>query len=157
MSTTPPTLGLSWFASARVDVDEPITIGMTPEGARRVVPIRGGTAHGEHWVGSVLDAGADFQKYPNASSAILNANYVIKVESGDLLLVENIALRTATPDALERMMAGEEVPANEVYFRCTPRISADENSDFAWVNQALFVGTGVRKPDCVVLDFFSID
>jgi hypothetical protein len=150
----PPTLAR--FASVRVEVDTPINIGSTPDGHRRVVPIRGGTAWGDGWTGSVLDAGADFQKYPDPSTAILSANYVIEVDSGDLLLVENLALRTADPVVLERMMNGHEVSAEQVYFRCTPRIAADEKSSFAWVNTVLFVGTGVRKPDCVLLDFFSI-
>ncbi|HRO28922.1 MAG TPA: DUF3237 family protein [Citricoccus sp.] len=47
--------------STDVDVDPPIGIRRTVDGVRRVVPIRGGRAHGPHITGSVLNAGADFQ------------------------------------------------------------------------------------------------
>lgn len=157
MHTTPTPPQLTWFATAEVHVGTPITIGMTPEGSRRVVPIRGGKVTGKSWTGTILDAGADFQRYPDPSIAILHADYVIESDSGEKVLVENLAVRVAEPDTLEKIMRGHEVSPDEVYFRCTPRLSADRDSSFNWVNGTLFVGTGIRKPDRVILEFFQID
>ncbi len=157
MTNTPSPPALTWFASVDVDVDQPITIGSTTDGVRRVVPIRGGRAHGQGWTGEVLDAGADLQQYSSPGLAHLVASYVVEVEDGPRLLIENRALRHGAPEALERLMQGEPVSPDEIYFRCLPRITAPEDSDLAWVNSRLFIGTGTRLPDRVRLDFFTVE
>lgn len=152
---TPP--ALTWFASVDVQVDRPIDIGTTTDGVRRVVPIRGGRVRGEGWHGTVLDAGADFQQYSSPTTAYLVASYVLEVDGGPRLLVENRALRHGSAEALERLMQGEAVAPEEIYFRCIPRITAPEESELAWVNSRLFIGTGTRLPDRVQLEFFTVE
>lgn len=156
MTDAPVPPSLAWFASIDVQVDRPIDIGPTADGVRRVVPIRGGHARGDGWRGTVLDAGADFQQYPSPTLAHLVASYVVAVEGGPRLLVENRALRHGDAESLERLMRGETVAPEEIYFRCVPRITAPEGSELAWVNSRLFVGTGTRLPDRVRLDFFVV-
>lgn len=151
---TPP--ALDFVATIEVEVSETINIGTTAQGVRRVAPIRGGTVSGPGLSGRVLDAGADFQRYPSSDLALLEANYVLELEDGHRTLVENRAMRVADPHDLAKMMAGVQVDPSRVYFRCVPVLSADESGPYAWMNRTLFVGTGERRPGGVRIDVFRV-
>lgn len=148
---------LTYFASVTVQVGEAISIGITIDGERRVIPIIGGTVAGNGFTGKVLDAGADFQLYPQGTAAYLKAMYVIETDDGTRLFVDNAALRTGSAEDLANLASGEAVPAERIYFRFTPRITAPADSAFAWVNHKVFVGTGQRLPESVLLEFFCVD
>jgi len=151
---TPP--ALEFEASIEVEVSETITIGTTAQGMRRVAPIRGGTVTGPRISGRVLDAGADFQRYPSEDLALLEANYVLELHDGHRILVENRAMRVASAQDLASMMAGEHVDPRRVYFRCVPSLSADESGPYAWMNRTFFLGTGERRPEGVRIDVFRV-
>ncbi|WP_349931154.1 DUF3237 domain-containing protein [Glutamicibacter mishrai] len=148
---------LEFVATIDVEVSETINIGATAQGVRRVAPIRGGTVSGPVISGRVLDAGADFQRYPTADLALLEANYVLELEDGHRILVENRAVRVADSDDLAKMMAGQKVDPSRVYFRCVPALSADDSGPYAWMNRTLFVGTGERRPEGVRIDVFRVE
>ncbi|MGH3652279.1 DUF3237 family protein [Glutamicibacter sp.] len=151
---TPP--ALDFVATIEVEVSETIDIGATAQGIRRVAPIRGGRVAGPGIQGKVLDAGADFQRYPTADLALLEANYVLELEDGQRILVENRAVRSADPADLEKMMAGQQVDPSRVYFRCVPYLSADDSGPHAWMNRTLFLGVGERRPEGVRIDVFRV-
>lgn len=153
---TPAPPALDFVATIRVDVDATIEVGTTAQGVRRVAPIRGGRVSGPGLSGRVLDAGADIQRYPAADLAHLEANYVLELDDGHRILVENRAVRSGDPEDLRRMMAGEAVDPSRIYFRCTPALSAEESSPHAWMNRTLFVGTGQRQPSGVRIDVFGV-
>lgn len=153
-SLPPPSL--EHVATIDVDVDPPITVGTTVDGVRRVVPIRGGRVHGPAITGRVLNAGADFQQYPVDDVAYLVADYVLELDDGHHVLLQNRALRTGEPDDLRRVMAGETVDPTRIYFRCVPRLTADEAGPYAWMNRTLFIGTGERRPDGVRIAVFRV-
>lgn len=147
---------LEYVATIDVDVDPPITVGTTVDGVRRVVPIRGGRVHGPAIAGRVLDAGADFQQYPAEDVAYLAADYVLELDDGHHVLVENRALRTGDAEDLRKVMAGESVDPARIYFRCVPRLTAEETGPYAWLNRTLFIGTGERRPDGVRIEVFRV-
>lgn len=105
----------------------------------------------------MLDAGADFQQCPADDVAHLRAMYVLESDGGDRLFVDNDALRTGMPEDLAALMSGRDVDPARIYFRCAPRITADVDGPFAWVNRTMFVGTGTRRPDSVVIDVFAVE
>lgn len=148
--------GLSYLATIDVEVDAPITIGTTVDGLRKVVPIRGGRVSGPGLSGEVLDAGADFQQYPSDTVAYLAADYVLKADDGHHILVENRALRTGSSSDLNKLMNGEHVDPERIYFRCVPRLSADRDSPYAWLSDVLFIGSGVRSPNGVRIGIFQV-
>ncbi len=148
---------LEFVATIDVEVSETINIGATAQGVRRVAPIRGGTVSGPVISGRVLDAGADFQRYPTADLALLEANYVLELQDGHRILVENRAVRVADSDDLAKMMAGQQVDPSRVYFRSVPALSADNSGPYAWMNRTLFVGTGERRPEGVRIDVFRVE
>lgn len=157
MVETPLKPTLTHFASVSVEVGEAIDIGETIDGKRRIIPILGGTVRGNGWNGKVMNAGADFQLYPSPETAYLKAIYVIEADDGTRLLIENDAIRTGSPENLARLVNGETVDPSLIYFRFTPRITAAVEGAFGWVNSRLFIGSGVRNPHSVMLEFFAVD
>ncbi len=152
---SPPSL--SFFATLLVDVGEPVEVGATPGGIRRLVPITGGTAAGDGWSGRVLPGGADFQVLPDERSAQLDARYAVELDDGTRLFVENTALRAGSAADIAALGRGEPVDPARIYFRCWPRLRAPLESPLGWVNERLFVGTGEREPRRVRVDVFVVD
>ena len=150
-----PTPELKFFADLSVEVDKPQEVGATVHGKRRVIPILGGEAQGQGWSARVLRGGADFQMIVNETLAELDARYVLETDAGDLIFVQNRAVRTASPEVMGRLIRGEKVDPQLVYFRCTPQFETASKS-LAWITEKLFIGTGARHPDKVVMRFFEV-
>ena len=153
LNFTPPTL--QFFADLSVQVDRPQEVGATVHGQRRVIPILGGEVQGQGWSARVLPGGADFQLILNPRMAELDARYVIETDGGDLIFVQNRAVRTAAPEVMARLIRGEPVDPAEVYFRCSPSFETASPS-LAWISERLFVGPGARQSDRVVMRFFEV-
>ena len=153
MNLPDPTL--RFFADLSVQVGTPIEIGHTGKGRRRLIPITGGAATGNGWTARVLPGGADYQLVSSDTTAELEAHYVLETDAGDLIYVRNEALRSAPADVTARLIRGEPVDPALVYFRCMPRMEASAPS-LAWLRERLFVGTGARHPDRVVMRFFEL-
>ena len=146
---------LKFFADLSVEVAKPIEVGHTIHGTRRLIAIVGGTARGEGWTAKVLPGGAVFQLIVNDQTAELDARYVLETDGGDLIYVQNHAVRTASPDVMAKLIKGEPVNPESVYFRCTPRFET-ASASLSWISQRLFIGTGARHPDRVVMRFFEV-
>ena len=147
--------GLARFADLTVQVAAPIEVGAVGHGLRRVIPILGGSCIARDWSARVLPGGADFQLIVNERMARLEARYVLETDAGDRIYVHNDALRTAAPEVMARLLRGEPVEPADVYFRCAPRFEASAPG-LAWMMERVFLGTGLRLPDEVVMRFFEV-
>jgi hypothetical protein len=150
-----PTPQLNFFADLSVQVDKPQEVGQTLHGVRRLIPILGGQVQGDGWTARVLPGGADFQLIVNDRMAELDARYVIETDGGDLIYVQNRAVRTAAPEVMARLVRGEVVDPQLVYFRCSPSFETASKA-LGWISERLFIGTGARHPDRVVMRFFEV-
>lgn len=150
-----PTPQLRFFADLSVQVTAPMEVGQTVHGLRRVIPILGGTVQGQGWSARVLPGGADFQLIVNSRMAELDARYVIETDGGDLIYVTNRAIRTASPEVMARLIRGEVVDPQSVYFRCSPSFETASKT-LHWISESFFLGTGARHPDKVVMRFFEV-
>jgi hypothetical protein len=150
---TPPPL--RFLATIDVEVGDPITVGPTDGGVRRVVPILGGRVSGPELSGIVLPFGEDFQLLRSDTVSELHARYVIQTDDGELVTVENRALRVAEPDVLTRLNRGDEVDPADVYFRCTPRLEA--SGRWSWLSERIIVGTGERRPRSVLIHLYVVE
>jgi hypothetical protein len=146
---------LKFFADLSVEVAKPIEVGKTIHGTRRLISILGGTATGVGWTARVLPGGADFQLIVNAQMAELDARYALETDAGDVIYVQNHAIRTASPEVMTQLIQGEVVNPDSVYFRCTPRFETASPA-LSWISERLFIGTGARHPDRVVMRFFEV-
>jgi hypothetical protein len=155
MSSTLPTPGLEFFADLSVQVDRPQEVGQVPGGLRRMVPILGGQVQGEGWTGRVLPGGADFQWIVGQTVAHLDARYIIETDGGDRIFVQNRAVRAASAEVTAKLLRGEPVDPSQVYFRCSPSFETASPA-LGWINERIFVGTGARHPDQVVLRCYTL-
>jgi len=149
----PETPSVSFLCDVAVDVAEPIVVGDTGAGVRRVIPILGGTVKGR-LNGRVLASGADFQIIRRDGVAELEALYVIETEHG-LVYVKNYGLRDGPKDVLDRLARGELVDPKLVYFRASPRFETAA-PELQWMTKRIFVCSGARLPKQVVLRFFEL-
>ena len=150
-----PAPNLDFFADLTVSVDRPHEVGQTVHGLRRLIPILGGQAQGVDWRARVLPGGADFQLIVNPRLAELDARYTLETDAGDLIYVHNRALRVAEPDDTARLIRGEPVDPARIYFRCSPSFET-ASAALGWISERMFIGTGVRRPDCVEMRFFTV-
>jgi hypothetical protein len=153
--TLPPP-ALEHVCDLAVTIAAPIEVGQTPAGLRRVIPITGGIVRGPRLNGRVLASGADFQLIlAGGTQAHLDARYVIELDDGSRVFVENTALRVTSAENSARIMRGEPVDPQAVYFRCQPRLEAASPA-WAWLGESQFIGSGRRAPNGVFLSFYRV-
>ncbi|UPO76144.1 DUF3237 domain-containing protein [Arthrobacter sp. Helios] len=148
---------LTFLATISVQVGEPIEIGRTSAGVRRIIPILGGKVEGPGLRGTVLPAGADFQLLRTATLTELEAKYAIETDDGERLYVNNFGLRSGSEADIAALLRGEPVDPERIYFRCTPRIEAPEGGAWAWLSSRILIGTGIRLPDEVRLEISVVE
>jgi hypothetical protein len=122
---------------------------------RRLVPIMGGKAQGNGWTARVLPGGTDFQLIVSDTLSELDARYGLETDGGDLIYVQNHAVRAAPPEAMAKLLRGEPVDPAQIYFRCSPRFET-ASPTLRWITERMFVGVGVRHPAQVVMRFFAL-
>ena len=156
MSKTLPAPVLEHLCDLAVTIDAPVEVGHTPAGLRRMIPITGGTVSGPEMNGRVLPGGADFQLILNGGTqAHLDARYVLELDDGSRIWVQNTALRVASAVNSLRIMRGEKVDPEAVYFRCQPQFETAA-AQWAWLHESQLIGTGQRAPDGVYLSFYRV-
>lgn len=153
MATSPT---LTHLADAVITVGEPIVIGETADGLRRVIPITGGRIVGPRLSGTILAAGADFQLIRPDGYTTLEARYTARLTDGAMLYIVNAGIRFGPPDVMARITRGEVVDPALVYFRTTPRFEIADPT-WTWLTRPLFLGSGARYPDRVEMRFFEVD
>jgi len=146
---------LEHFADLRVQVGKPEVLSQGARGMRRLVPIIGGDARGLDWTARVLPGGTDFQLIVSDTLSELDARYGLETDAGDLIYVQNHAIRAAPVDVMAKLLRGEPVDPAQVYFRCQPRFETSSKA-LGWITDRMFVGVGVRHPSEVVMRFFSL-
>jgi hypothetical protein len=138
-----------------ISLGAPLELGHAARGRRRVIPITGGTVSGERLQGEVLAGGADWQTIFPDGTVELEARYTLKLDDGALLDVTNQGFRHGPPEVLDALARGEAVDPQRYYMRTTPRFETGD-ARYAWLNRAIFVGSGARLPDAVRLSFFEV-
>lgn len=88
---SPPPRG-EFLYEAQVDIADPIGLGASPLGERRMVPITGGRFEGPGLRGTVLAGGADRQLLRRDGVRQLDAVYEMETDDGVVLSVRNQVL-----------------------------------------------------------------
>lgn len=150
-----PTPTLERIVDCVVQVAEPLDVGETPMGRRRIVPITAGTMDGPLLFGHVLPGGADFQLLTTPTQSFIQARYILQTREGEQIFIENTGMRVASAEVIARINQGQVVDPALVYFRTTPRFET-ASPRLQWMMASVFVGTGARFPDRVELSFFRV-
>ncbi len=117
-----PQLSLVYHLEARLG--EPLDLGDTALGRRRIVPLTAGTFTGPEISGRLLPgASADWQTVLPDATALADLRYTLQTDPGHLLYVQSHGVRHGSPDVLARLARGEDVDPGEYIFRTTTRIA----------------------------------
>ncbi|MGK7870709.1 DUF3237 domain-containing protein [Falsiroseomonas sp. E2-1-a20] len=144
-----------FVAEVRAEVGPPLLFGPGPLGERRIVPILGGRIEGPRLSGEILPGGADFQLIRPDGVAEIEARYTLRLLDGALVQVTNRGLRHAAPEDMARLLRGEAVPPERVYFRTAPVFETSAPAH-AWLTRSLFIGQGTRLPDAVLIRILAV-
>lgn len=145
-------LDLTVYVSAPIEAGN--VKGLNSRGKRRIIPITGGMVTG-HVNGKILPGGADFQIVVSETTADLDARYMLELDNGEHIFVQNRALRRGSAADIAKLVRGEPVAPEAIYFRCVPTFEVSSPA-LEWLTQSIFVGTGARFPDRVQLSIFRV-
>jgi len=154
MSMTAPTL--TYAMTLQVDLGVPIEFGEVPRGRRRVIPIVGGKFEGPNVRGRVLAGGADWQIVRTDGLAELDTRYTLQADNGSLIYIQNSGIRHAPPEVTPRLLDGLPVDPSQVYFRTVP-VFETSAPELQWLTRTIFIGTGERRPDDVIVHVWRVD
>ena len=131
----------------RVTVAAPQNIGPGPHGARRTVPLTGGTFEGPRLRGTVLPGGsADWLLLREDAVLEMDLRATLRTQDGALVLMKSFGLRHGPPEVIAAIGRGESVDPASYYFRTTPRF-ASADPRYAFLNRLVAVATGDRRAD----------
>lgn len=156
MTPALPAPGLSHVCDLTVDLDPAMTLGPGRAGARRIIPIVGGTVTGPVLSGRILRLGADWQTIWANGVAELDTRYAMETKDGAVIEVVNYGYRHGPPDVIDALARGEDVAPDAYYMRTQARLETGDPR-YDWVNKTLFVGRGQRKAAQVILSLFRVD
>lgn len=147
---------LEFAFELKVEVSAIQVMGDTPKGNRRMIPITGGTFEGPRIKGKIQSGGYDWQVIRTDGVAELDARYVLETDDGVLITIVNQGLRRGAADVMKRLSEGKDVNPSEYYFRSIP-IFETADPRYAWLTQSIFVATGIRKPDKVLIQVYKVN
>ncbi len=153
MAEAAPSLG--FVGTVEAEVAAPLLVGPGATGERRIVPILGGRVSGPRLEGEILPGGADYQLIRADGVAEIEARYTLRLAEGALVYVVNRGLRHAAPEDMARLLRGEPVPPERVYFRTAPAFETASPAH-AWLQRTLFIGYGERSPESVLVRVFAV-
>jgi uncharacterized protein DUF3237 len=135
---------------------QPLDLGDTFQGCRRILPLSGGKFTGPQLNGELLPgSSADWQIVLPDGTALGDIRYTLKTDGGDLLYVQSRGVRHGTAEVLARLARGEDVDASEYTFRTSTQIeTAAANLD--WMNEGIFVGAGGRQAAAVIYETYLV-
>ncbi|MGH2894151.1 MAG: DUF3237 domain-containing protein [Solirubrobacteraceae bacterium] len=139
----------------RAELGEPLELGHTPWGRRRVIPIAGGEFDGPRLRGTVLAGGADWQVVHADGTATIDTRYTLQTHDGALISVATQGVRHGPAEVLGRIAAGELVDPSEYYFRVSIRYEVAE-AEYGWLNRIVAVASAVRLANTVVYDAYAV-
>src|SRR5712671_3221148 len=135
VATDEPASQLELALTVIAKIDAPLSMGKTPQGERRVIPISGGEFSGPGLKGSIMPGGEDWQLVRPDGVTELDARYWLRTEDAVIIRVRNRAL--AEPPA---------TPSEKRTVRCAPEFDAPIGK-YDWLNKTIFVGTlSVNSP-----------
>jgi muconolactone delta-isomerase len=137
-------------------VGDPLDLGQTAQGRRRIVPLTGGTFTGPEITGTLVPgASADWQTVLPDGTAIGDIRYTLRTDAGDLLYVQSRGVRHGPAEVLARLSRGEDVDPSEYTFRAATQIeTASPNLD--WLNKGVFVSVGGRQAAGVTYETYLV-
>ena len=155
--TGAPAPPLVFAFELRATVADPVVLGQVPHGLRRIVAITGGTVRGPLLSGVVVpNSGADWQVIQPDGFSELDTRYTLRTEKGQLVYVQNVGIRHAPPDVMQKLNSGQVVDPKLVYFRTTAKFETAA-PELQVLTRSIFIGVGERSPNEVIVRFYRLE
>jgi hypothetical protein len=156
MSNRLPEPRLTQVYRLEATLGQPIDLGDTAQGHRRIVPQTGGTFTGPELNGKLLaGVSADWQIILPDGTALGDIRYTLQTDSGDLLYVQSRGVRHGSAEVLARLGRGEDVDASEYTFRTSTQIETAA-ADLDWLNKGVFISVGGRQAAGVIYETYLV-
>jgi hypothetical protein len=156
MADKVPKPRLSLVYRVEASIGEPLDLGITTRGRRRIVPLTTGTLAGPELNGRLLAEGsADWQILLPDGTALADIRYTLETYDGTLIYVRSRGVRHGPSEVLARLGAGEEVDPAEYTYRTATRIETAA-TELDWLNKGVFVSVGAREPAGVVYETYLV-
>jgi muconolactone delta-isomerase len=135
---------------------QPLELGDTAQGHRRIVPLTAGSFTGPAISGTLLaGVSADWQVVLPDGTALGDVRYVLQTDRGDLLYVQSRGIRHGTAEVLARLGRGEDVDASEYTFRTATQIETAA-PDLDWLNKGVFISVAGRQAAMVIYETYLV-
>ena len=156
MSNQLPDPRLTQVYRLEATLAQPLDLGETAQGHRRIVPLTGGTFTGPELNGKLLPgASADWQIVLPDGTALGDIRYTLETDGGDLLYVQSRGVRHGSAEVLSRLGRGEDVDASEYTFRTSTQIeTAAPHLD--WLNKGVFISVAGRQATGVIYETYLV-
>ncbi|SHN34723.1 DUF3237 domain-containing protein [Cryptosporangium aurantiacum] len=147
--------GLELLARFTVTLADPLEIGDTPWGRRRVIGITGGRFAGPRLSGEILPGGADWQVVHADGSASIDTRYTLRTDDGVLVSLATRGVRHGPPEVLAALAERDDVDPASYYFKVGLTFEVADPA-YGWLNRVVAVGSAVRHPDAVIYDAYAV-
>jgi len=136
---------------------EPLDLGDSTRGHRRIVPLAGGTFTGPEISGTLVPgASADWQTVLADGTALGDIRYTLQTNGGALLDVRSRSVRHGPAEVLARLRRGEDVDPGEYTFRAATQIETAA-PELDWLNKGVFVSVAGRGPARVIYETYLVE
>ena len=130
------------------------SIGKTPGGLRRIAPVTGGTFSGERLRGTV-QGGADWVINRPDGVMVIDVRLTLETADGALIYLTYQGRFLAEPEAMRRFGKGELLAPHEFSLAIIARLECGDER-YAWLNNAIVVGTGEQTPTGPIYTLFEV-
>lgn len=138
-----------------VDLEEPLELGATPHGVRRIYGVKGGTFRGPKLKGKVLPTGGDWLLIRPDGAGELDVRATLRTDDGHIIYTYYRGILHGPPEVAARILRGETPDPSEYYFRTTPCFETGSEK-YAWLNRTVAVGVGKIGPNWVGYTVYAI-
>jgi hypothetical protein len=137
-----------------LNVGDPAIV-FTSLGTRAPVSVTSGTFVGERLSGTVLPGGIDWLLIDTAGIWHIDVRATLVIDGGPIVAATYNGRVRLPEGGLERLLGGESLPHEEIYFRAAPTFETEEG-DYGWLNSVQAISVGSLGPGTVVHDVFEV-
>jgi Protein of unknown function (DUF3237) len=129
-------------------------IGQTPAGLRRIAPVTGGTFNGDRLNGMVLP-GADWVINRPDGVMVIDVRLTLKTGDGAMIYLTYQGRFLAEAEAIARFSKGALLDPGEYSLAMNAKLECGDVR-YAWLNNAVAVGTGTQTATGPVYEIFEV-
>lgn len=138
-----------------VGFDRMTTIGATPAGLRRIVPVDAGKFSGDRLNGIVLPGGADWVLNRADGVMVIDVRLALRTGDGSNIYLTYAGRFRAPPEAMARFAKGALLAPEDYSLAVIARFECGDPA-YAWLNDMIVVGTGRQTRTGPVYTLYEI-